>query len=202
MESENRAYPAIERLAQGSLRDAHDGAWRLFETAWPVLERFVRVRLESRGLTGAMVQDCGQNVFTRIWAFRHGYRGESEGQFWSWVASICDNERCRVLGRSIAQNQRWGEFLSQRPDISPPKGAENAPLAESIQNEAVPALAECLKSLDQRSRQVIELLYFRPILPERAAAELLALSPATVHKIKVQALERLRGCLNKKGIAE
>jgi DNA-directed RNA polymerase specialized sigma24 family protein len=64
------------------------------------------------------------------------------------------------------------------------------------------ALRSCLRELPTLEAQIVQLIYFEPALSERAAAQLFDLSPATVHKLKTQALAALAGCLRAKGIDE
>jgi len=59
---------------------------------------------------------------------------------------------------------------------------------------------ECLDKLSEKQMRIIALLYFKPEMTERAAAEIIGWSSAYVHKVKKQAINILRKCLEGKGI--
>jgi RNA polymerase sigma factor (sigma-70 family) len=192
--------PPIESLARGELRAEQNAAWKLFEAAWPTLERFVRVRLMVAGLPENLVADCGQEVFTRVWKFRTSYQGTTEAEFWRWLQQICDNERRRCLGRragrmvgSLADGD--SEEGRHREATNPDRAAGTLALREELA-----ALRDCLEELDSNRRQVIDLAYFDPALSERAIAAVLGCSPSNVHKLKMEGLRQLQACLARKGI--
>lgn len=191
---------SIASLASGELRGEEGAAWGQFEAAWPALERFVRVRLITAGLSGRLLEDCGQEVFRRVWTYRTGYQGTTEAEFWRWLRQICDNERRRILGREAARaaaslGDGRPEDASRIPLTSPGDTVDTTML-----NEELAGLRECLRDLESQRRQVIELAYFDPVLPERSIAELLGCSPSNVHKLKVEGLRLLQACLARRGI--
>lgn len=195
-----RSGTPIASLAAGLLRGEELEAWALFEAAWPILERFVRVRLVTGGLHKNLLADCGQEVFTRVWRFRTSYHGTTEGEFWSWLSRICDNERRRILGLKAGRATiSLAEDCSEDPSRSSMTMLDEA-VDAAVLNEELAGLRECLRGLDGRHRRVIELAYFDPILPERPIAELLDCSPSNVHKLKVESLRLLEACLARKGI--
>lgn len=191
---------SINQLATGALRGDEVPAWRLLCDAWATLERFVRVRLISCRLPERFVEDCGQEVLTRVWRFRKTYRGTTDATFWRWLRQICDNERRRILGRECARNPRVltvddPGLADAAPLVSPDESVNAAMLSE-----ALVGLRACLRTLDDGRRRVIELAYFDPPLPERSIAELLGCSPSNVHKLKKEGLRLLQACLAGKGI--
>jgi len=191
---------AARTLAEGALRLSGSEAWRVFSIAWPVLERFVRVRLLTARINPQLLEDCGQSVFTRVWNSRKTYRGSSEREFWAWLRRICDNERRRAQSKT-ARLKSWMRPLqtdcgAELTAVAP----DETPAVDAAEREAIRALRDCLGRIDEKQRRVIELIYFRPQLSERAVAEILGCSPSQVHKIKVKAQQQLRACLLRRGI--
>jgi RNA polymerase sigma factor (sigma-70 family) len=187
--------PAIAQLATGALRAAEPEAWRLFEQAWLSIERFVLHRLRRHKLSDRWLADCGQEVVTRVWKFRTGYRGTTEPEFWRWLCQICDNEVRRTLGRA-------GRNV---PGTLPTEGGDEALIAkpdglDTAGHEELAALRECLARLDAERRRVVEWAYLEPSLSERAIAELLECSSSNVHKLKHEGLRWLAACLARKGV--
>jgi RNA polymerase sigma factor (sigma-70 family) len=190
---------AARALAEGTLRGVESEAWQHFVVAWPLIERFIRARLVAKRLSHRLLEDCGQNVFTRVWVFRKTYRGASEAEFWAWLRSICDNERRRTQSRerrTPTPGERGAGTAGGPPALADPA---ELPPAQVASREAFAVLRECLERLDAKHRKVIELVYFRPQLSERAAAEVLGWSASNVHKVKTEALRRLLRCLRRKG---
>jgi len=195
--SADPAQQAVCDLATGCLRTSPDAAEELLRRGSAVLERFIRVRLLSRKLPLRLLEDCGQNVLTRVWQFRASYRGSSQAEFWRWLQQICDNERRRILEREA---RRTMAPLSEEDNAEPVQHATSTLDAAAALTEELAALKDCLAHLDEKYRRVIELTYFPPALPERAIAQMLECSPANVHKLKDQGLGLLLACLGRKGI--
>lgn len=195
--SNHEVQEAVLALAAGALRAEHAHAWSTFDRAWPAVERFVRARLTRASLSVALLQDCGQNVFARVWAFRLNYRGASEGEFWKWIRQICDNERRRIQERSARAAAH--EVAPDPSEVSLTSPITDGSPNEAMLREAVVALRECVGRLPPDGAGVIRLLYGSPALSERAAAEVLGVSASTVHKLKVDALERLSRCMESRG---
>lgn len=192
---------AVLTLAGGRLRSEPGESWRLFQNAWPLLERYVVLRLAGGGLAGDRLGDCAQNAFVRIWAHRRSYRGSSEGEFWKWITRICDNERFRFTRRAARQAQTSESATSAETMTETEEST--APIGQALEHDdACRALRGCLGLLAPLESRVVQLIYFEPCFSERGAAELLDLSPATVHKLKVQALAALGDCLRAKGVEE
>ena len=196
---DRQAHNAAHELAEGALRGPAEAAWRTVERAWGPLERFVRARLLARGLPLGALSDCGQHIFTRVWTHRRQYRGGTEGEFWSWMRRICDNERLRWLEREARRRERFESLVEPDQQTAPAGRAADPPLA-LLNEERTAALQDCLLRLNERQREVLELTYFDPELPERAIAELLDCSRAYVHKLKAAGLRNLRACLERKGV--
>lgn len=188
------ADAAVERLAHGGLRGDADTAWRLMQSAWTLLERFVLGRLSITRAPPLWRSDCGQNVFVRIWMFRHGYRGASEAEFWTWIRRICDNERRRIQSRQRMERLAFPSWSADGPSSSPPLSSAD-PLEDAAMGEALRRLKDCLILLPDRHQRIIAWTYFPPELSERAIAVLLGVSPSRVHKLKTDALGQLRECM-------
>ena len=188
------AQHAVLALAAGELRADPRCAWSAFEVAWPAIERFVRARLLFAGLQQGLLEDCGQNVFLRVWYFRTAYRGTDEAAFWSWIGRICDNERYRIVGRE----QR--RVAAESPALDSEPSTTDDPGVQLHGREALFALHECLLSLPADQRRIIELVCLAPAMSERAAAAAVGCSAANVHRVKSLALTALRDCLTRKGV--
>jgi len=200
-------------LAAGGLHDRPREVWELIERAWPTLQRFVLQRLLYGGIRKSLVEDCGQMVMERVWNYRLTYKGTTEGAFWAWLRRICDHERLRMQVRDrkhpIAQTDLDGGLPSEKPTPpamtgsgEPPTGRFDPTVESAAMQETLNALKECLGELDTKQRLVIDLLFFRAELPERAVAQIMDCSPAYVHKLKRQAVEVIRRCLKNKGFDE
>jgi RNA polymerase sigma factor (sigma-70 family) len=200
MPNESGPTSSIASLAAGTLRGSERSAWKLFEAAWPMLERFVHVRLITRGLPEKLLADCGQEVFTRVWRFRTSYQGATEAEFWRWLRQICDNERRRILRREAARETGSLSNLDPVETGCAPTRKQDDAISTTLLNEELVGLQECLHELESGRRRVIELAYFDPVLPERSIAELLGCSPSNVHRLKVEGLRLLQACLARKGI--
>ncbi len=192
---------AFEALAGGALAASESRAWTLFERAWPVLFARVQAVLRTQRLPRDLQEDCGQAALTRVWKFRTSYRGATPAELAAWMHRIIHNESARLLQRraqdpahlsgSLPIDASTAEEIegqsSERPD--------SPLLARDVQT----ALEQCLAKLDQKHREVIELLYSDHPLTEREAVEVLGVSKSYVHVLRSQALELLAKCLESKG---
>ena len=242
---------AVLRLARGDIGDEPGEAWRLIETAWPALTRFVQQRLVAKKIPREWVLDCGQNVFRRVWKYRKGYRGTTESEWWAWLRMITDNELRRLMasegrqpipatdfeGRSgsggdgssdgegstsafsgtsaledprFADAHRRGRSTSAGADDGGAGGSGSGgtghglggdPTLDAVlDRESREKVRDCIERLPATHRKVVELIFLRKELSERAVAAAFGCSPSYVHKVKSQALERLRRCMKSKGM--
>ena len=198
---------AILRLARGEIAGPPRGAWQLMDHAWPSLTRFVQQRLVYRGAPERSVQDCGQNVFRRVWKYRKGYRGATEAEWWAWVRRITDNELRRYMS-SEGRHPLTQTDLEARAGVAEDESLEpgsnvdrSEPTVDAvIDHESADEIRDCLGRLPKLHRKIVELIYLRGELSERAVAGLLDCSPSYVHKVKSQAIEKLRRCMESKGV--
>lgn len=211
MRTSEEPHEAVKLLAEGGLRDRPARAWSLVDSAWSALQRFVLHRLLHKDLPRYLIEDCGQTVLERVWKYRQTYRGRTEGELWSWVRRICDNERKRLCGKERKQpisetalldrSNRSGEgSLEQEQQAAAASATHRAATRTAEEKEVRSALKQCLSELKGKHGVVISLLYAGAALTERGVAEILTCSPSFVHKLKKQALELLRKCLEKKGV--
>jgi RNA polymerase sigma factor (sigma-70 family) len=202
---------SIKKLAQGRLREGPMEAWKLFESAWRLLQRFVLHRFVHRGFPKYLMEDCGQIVMERVWKYRKTYKGSSEGAFWAWLRSICDNEQKRFLEKEARHPANLtevqarsgadeGEAVHQFLSNSIDAGKGDTTVGTILDMETRRALKDCLSTLSEKQGRAIELMYGPPGLTERAVAELMGCSPSYVHKLKEQAIELLRRCLETKDV--
>jgi RNA polymerase sigma factor (sigma-70 family) len=193
---------AFEELAAGGLAAPEARAWALFDRAWPAVLGRVQVFLRSRGVPTFLREDCGQSALVRVWRFRTSYRGSTAPELAAWMYRITQNEAARAI-------EQWRREVSwRRPE---PPGAADESLGELAQTGELPgddaesrdalrALDQCLGGLDERQREVIELLYSGNPLSEREACGILGVSKSYVNTLRQKALAQLARCLEGKGV--
>lgn len=200
---------ALELLSRGALRGPADGAWYLFEQAWPVLLQRLTTFLRSLGVPREIGEDCGQNALLRVWRFRKSYRGGSPGELLAWIYRICQTESLRQLERESRAPRTEGELFARadRDEPAPDPLSDRAGQAsgdstgESVEErELHRVLEECLGELSERHRPVMALLYSGDETTEREAARILGRSKTHVNTLRRESLEKLRGCLRRKGL--
>ena len=124
-------------------------------------------------------QDAVQETFLKAYKGYEAFRGESQER--TWLTSIAINV-CRDMNRSA-----WLRHIDRR--VTP----EDVPLPAPQDEEAL-ALAEAIRRLPNRHRDVI-LLYYYQDMTIKEVAEALHAAPSTILKRLNQAKDKLKTLL-------
>ena len=124
-------------------------------------------------------QDAVQETFLKAYKGYEAFRGESQER--TWLMSIAINV-CRDMNRSA-----WLRHIDRR--VTP----EDVPLPAPQDEEAL-ALAEAIRRLPNRHRDVI-LLYYYQDMTIKEVAEALHAAPSTILKRLNQAKDKLKTLL-------
>lgn len=125
----------------------------------------------------AAAEDAVQETFLKAYKSIHSFRSESTER--TWLMSIAINT-CRDMNRSA-----WFRHTEKR--VTP----EELPLAAPAQDEDALALAEAIRHLPGKHRDVI-LLYYYQDMTIQEVAEALHAAPSTIVKRLRQAEDKLR----------
>lgn len=188
------ASEAYEELARGGLAGPEPRAWELVQRAWPELVSTLEVFLRARRVPENLAQDCGQAVLARVWRFRSSYRGGTPSELAAWMYRITLNEAARAVTR---------EGPAPEDESALESHADARPTADELieERDDLRALAECMDALDERQREVVELLYSAEPRTEREAVAVLGVSKSYVNVLRRKALDQLARCLQGKGVA-
>jgi RNA polymerase sigma factor (sigma-70 family) len=169
-------------------------AQHLFSECLPEVRQVLRRALGSR-LTAAQRDDCIQEALQKVWKHRACYRGNSEGEFLSWLRRIGDRA-CHDL---YQRESRAPTTLSDVAEVGFRPALETVAAPTSLQRtELLTALRACCRCLNTELQRVVELLYEHQ-LSERSVARILNCSPANVHRLRRQAQHKLLHCLSARG---
>ena len=193
--------PAFETLARGGLRGAPEQTVALLQDAWDELDAWISVAMRSLRVPTHLREDCAQEVWLRLWRARGSYRGESVGELRTWIYRISQREFYRLLdaARRKPLSQAEGAQAEDEPERELAVSTElpDEPLGEE---EDKSALAACIRALEERLRQVIELLYSERAPSEREVAGMVGVSKSQVNVLRQKALASLAQCLRQKGV--
>ncbi|MFT7485648.1 MAG: RNA polymerase sigma factor (sigma-70 family) [Candidatus Paceibacteria bacterium] len=194
---------ALELLASGSLREAPGRAWTLFEEAWGLLDSRLGTYVRSFRLAEEFREDCGQNTLLRVWRAREDYRGHSLDEFYAWMYRIARHEAQRLTDRAGRGPLREADARDGTGiEDMDPGGVHDMALGSAESAEQSQALEGCMQGLENRQRELVELLYGPEPATERAVAMMLEISKTHVNNLRHAALDALALCLKQKGIAE
>ena len=126
-----------------------------------------------------LAEDAFQETFLKAYKGYEAFRGESQER--TWLMSIAINV-CRDMNRSA-----WLRHIDRR--VTP----EDVPLPAPQDEEAL-ALAEAIRRLPNRHRDVI-LLYYYQDMTIKEVAEALHAAPSTILKRLNQAKDKLKTLL-------
>ena len=160
--------PAADRSAE--IDEAFTRMVAQYQTA---LARMCMLHLRDRSAT----EDAVQETFLKAYTHMDTFRSESTER--TWLMSIAINT-CRDMNRSA-----WFRHTEKR--ITP----EDVNLSVPPQDEDALALAQAIRRLPARHREVI-LLYYYQDLNIQEVAEVLHTAPSTVSKRLRQARDKLR----------
>lgn len=137
-------------------------------------------------------EDVLQESFVNIWRHAGDYRPHLAAPM-TWMTTIVRNRALDCLRRQHAE--RVPESVSLE-DAEADALADHTPGPAdlALAGQQARALAECLKRLDPRQREVVTLAYLRD-LSHSELAQALSLPLGTVKSWMRRSLERLRECL-------
>ena len=157
--------------------DRDEAFTRLVSQYQGALLRMCSITLRDR----SAAEDAVQETFLKAYKHMDTFRSESKER--TWLMSIAINT-CRDMNRSA-----WFRHTDKR--ITP----EDMSLAAPHQDEDALALAEAIRHLPARHRDVI-LLYYYQDMTIREVAEALHAAPSTILKRIKQAQDKLRAALD------
>src|SRR5580658_2901666 len=144
----------------------------------------VVARILSRGDAGA---EALQEAYVRIWE-KAGDFDPAKGSPLGWMATIARNRALDEVRRVRSVS------LEDLPESFEPAANEVDPLAARERSEALAALVDCLKNLDEEKRAVVMLAYYRGMSRE-ALAKRFGRPVPTIKTWLHRSLAQLRDCL-------
>jgi len=137
-------------------------------------------------------EDVLQESFVNIWRHAGDYRPHLAAPM-TWMTTIVRNRALDCLRRQHAERVQESVPLDDTyADVLADHAPGPADLA--LAGQQARALAECLKRLDPRQREVVTLAYLRD-LSHSELAQALCVPLGTVKSWMRRGLERLRACL-------
>ncbi|MCT7324993.1 RNA polymerase sigma factor [Ralstonia mojiangensis] len=137
-------------------------------------------------------EDVLQESFVNIWRHAGDYRPHMAAPM-TWMTTIVRNRALDCLRRQHAERVQESVPLDDTyADVLADHAPGPADLA--LAGQQARALAECLKRLDPKQREVISLAYLRD-LSHSELAQALSLPLGTVKSWMRRGLDRLRECL-------
>lgn len=157
----------------------------LFREHYPRVYRYVRYRIDD----DHEAEDLTAEIFERAYRYRESY-DPSRSQFSTWITQIAHN----WVNNYLISRTRRGKYEADLGDeMESLPSAESLPEAQTMRQEAVQRLLECLERLAARNRQIVA-LRFGTEMRNKDIAELLGIKEHTVSVMLLRALERLRTC--------
>jgi RNA polymerase sigma-70 factor, ECF subfamily len=144
----------------------------------------VIARILPRGDAGA---EALQEAYVRIWE-KAGDFDPAKGSPLGWMATIARNRALDDVRRVRPAS------LEDLPESFEPAADEVDPLAARERSEALAALVDCLKTLDDEKRAVVMLAYYRGLSRE-ALAKRFGRPVPTIKTWLHRSLAQLRDCL-------
>jgi RNA polymerase sigma-70 factor (ECF subfamily) len=144
----------------------------------------VIARILPRGDAGA---EALQEAYVRIWE-KAGDFDPAKGSPLGWMATIARNRALDEVRRVRSVS------LEDLPESFEPAANEVDPLAARERSEALAALVDCLKNLDEEKRAVVMLAYYRGMSRE-ALAKRFGRPVPTIKTWLHRSLAQLRDCL-------
>lgn len=160
----------------------------LYRAASPHLLSVLLRMLRRRDVAEDALQDC----FVRIWQNASSYAPE-RGAPMTWMMSIA---RYRAL--DLIRRQRPEVSLDEETEEAPEDDnseIERGPLSESMTQEGVDGLQECLDTLQDIQRESVLMAYYEGYT-HHEMAERLGKPLGTVKSWVRRGLQRLRECLD------
>jgi RNA polymerase sigma-70 factor (ECF subfamily) len=136
---------------------------------------------------GDVASDVLQEVYVRIWE-KAGEFDSVRGSPLAWMATIARNRALDEVRRVRPVS------LEDQPQGFEPAAEDIDPLAARERSEALTALVDCLKGLDEEKRSVVLLAYYRGLSRE-ALSKRFGRPVPTIKTWLHRSLAQLRDCL-------
>jgi RNA polymerase sigma-70 factor (ECF subfamily) len=153
----------------------------------------LRGYLASLGAHADLIDDLAQDVFLAV--LRHPDRYDATRPIRGWIFGIARN-LLRQEFRRDRVDARVRQGLAMRAlasDDTPPTGDE-----ESLSSDrALGALKQCMETLGQRARQLVD-LHYRERVPTHEIAAAVGMGDSAVRMGLLRAREALRGCVGQR----
>jgi RNA polymerase sigma-70 factor (ECF subfamily) len=176
----------LERIAAGE----QDAMHCLYERFYPRLQRFLWSRLHG---DRALVEDALQEIFLNIWRSAGSFRSRSSVA--TWIFQIAYHQAIRSLRRQEAGEKRDYPITDEHSSMSP----KTASLEDVVIDRIM--LANALRQLSERHREVLELVFYYGFAPDEVAT-ILAVAPGTVKSRISYARRALLQLLNETSVRE
>jgi RNA polymerase sigma-70 factor (ECF subfamily) len=164
--------------------DSTRAAFALWTQAQPAVSAYLHAIVGDRGQRDELLQETALAVLS-------GFGGyETNRPFLPWVLAIARNKAASA--RRIAR--RAPAALTEQACESLAAAIVDA---EQCERSRLAHLAECMRLLGGRAREICELRY-RGGLPPRRIAEVLGVSPNTVSKALERLRAELRDCITRR----
>ncbi len=175
-------------------------AFALWTQAQPAVSAFVFAMVGDRAVRDEVLQDVALAVLEGFDDSRGSGGSKGSGgydasrPFLPWALGIARNEVANA-------RRRRGRFPAQLSDAA--ERALVAAVAEVSEDERarLSHLAECLRRLDGRPREICDLRYRADLSPARIASAL-GMQPNTVSKALQRVRDELRACIEERLAAE
>lgn len=137
----------------------------------------------------SIAEEALQDAFLKIWEKAEQY-DPAKGRFFTWMARICRNTAIDAL--------RSSQFKQGRKTDSLPDSVYTDETFSEAPELGDPALRKIVGMMDENSRKVIDLLFFKNYT-QSEASELLGIPLGTIKSRSRKALMELREILKNEG---
>ncbi|MCB0569199.1 MAG: sigma-70 family RNA polymerase sigma factor [Phaeodactylibacter sp.] len=137
----------------------------------------------------SIAEEALQDAFLKIWEKAEQY-DPAKGRFFTWMARICRNTAIDAL--------RSSQFKQGRKTDSLPDSVYTDEAFSEAPELGDPALRKIVGMMDENSRKVIDLLFFKNYT-QSEASELLGIPLGTIKSRSRKALMELREILKNEG---
>ncbi len=141
--------------------------------------------------TEAVAEEVLQDVFLKIWEKVEQY-DPKKGRLFTWMVRICRNMAIDTL--------RSSQFKKGNKTDSLPDSVFNDEALSERPAEMDPALRKVVDKMDEKSRRIIDLLFFQDY-SQSEASELLGIPLGTIKSRSRKAIQDLRDILRDEGLA-
>ena len=163
-------------------------AFALWTQAQPAVSAFVFALVGDRAVRDEVLQDVALAILEGF----YGY--DASRPFLPWALGIARNEVANA-------RRRRGRFPTQLSDAAERALVDAVAEVSDDERARLSHLAECLRKLDGRPREICDLRYRAALSPARIASAL-GIQPNTVSKALQRVRDDLRACIEDRLAAE